>query len=462
MNQGQITYISNISMVLTGTPSYSPQWSSKAPGAGSYSNVTGGNTWNYSFSTNQSTAIGTWFFELNVTDSAGVHVVVTSSPVTVIVNDVPQFSSPANNVTYTYGQVGNQLSWTISDSLSSSRSYTIDVNNSVNGTGTWTAGTPITVDVDNLLVGWYNFSITVTDGYGGSNSSWAYVIVNNDIPQISQPANITYTYGQAGQTVSWTITDGAYTTTSWILKVNNTLNATGSWSPGIPVVINVTGLWVGWANYSLTVNDGLNGINSSWAIVTVLDDVPTLNHPYNGLFSIPAGISGNVITWVVTDGAYVNATWAVYNNVTGPYPHFPNANATGNWSSGSPININVDGLPLGIWNWTLVAWDGLGLNSSYEVDVVVSNNPTPTISQPADVLMQFGATGFTITWSITDYSNNTANATYWVYQNTTNLVGTGLWALPSSSNSVTVALSGLAVGMYNYTLIADNGDGIPR
>ena len=74
------------SLVTTGSSPYTYQWFSKAPGAGSYSLISGATSSSYSFVTSGSTVVGSWSFELNVTDAANavvnsfVQVTVTLSP----------------------------------------------------------------------------------------------------------------------------------------------------------------------------------------------------------------------------------------------------------------------------------------------------------------------------------------------------------------------------------------------
>ena len=56
--------------VSTGTSPYTYQWLQKAPGASSYSSISGATLSSYSFATTSSTTVGTWSFELQVTDNA--------------------------------------------------------------------------------------------------------------------------------------------------------------------------------------------------------------------------------------------------------------------------------------------------------------------------------------------------------------------------------------------------------
>jgi hypothetical protein len=71
-------------MVTTGTPSYTYQWFEEAPGASSYTPISGASSAAYTFTRTSSTTTGTWSFELMVADSVGAS--VTSNAATVAVN----------------------------------------------------------------------------------------------------------------------------------------------------------------------------------------------------------------------------------------------------------------------------------------------------------------------------------------------------------------------------------------
>jgi hypothetical protein len=73
------------------TQIHSLQWLQKPPGAETYTQVSGATAAIYTFTTTNSTTVGAWTFELQITYTTGV--TVTSSPVTVTVN--PQLNPPS-------------------------------------------------------------------------------------------------------------------------------------------------------------------------------------------------------------------------------------------------------------------------------------------------------------------------------------------------------------------------------
>ncbi len=88
-DQGQ-TIILYSSTVTTGTSPYQYQWLQEAPEAASFSPISGATSSSYPFVTNSSTTIGSWSFQLQVTDSASE--VVTSNTAAFTLNVAPTVS----------------------------------------------------------------------------------------------------------------------------------------------------------------------------------------------------------------------------------------------------------------------------------------------------------------------------------------------------------------------------------
>ena len=82
MDQGQTSDLT-ISVATTGTSPYLYQWFNEAPGASSYSLITGANSASYNFVTSAFTDTGSWSVILQVIDSTGAAVNSTATTVTV-------------------------------------------------------------------------------------------------------------------------------------------------------------------------------------------------------------------------------------------------------------------------------------------------------------------------------------------------------------------------------------------
>ena len=105
VGQGQTSNLISTT-VTTGTNPYTYQWLSEAPGASSYLTISGATSSAYPFTTSGSTTTGTWSFELQVTDSASNHVLVTSSATSVTVNVAPTVTVSPTSWSMDVGQSG--------------------------------------------------------------------------------------------------------------------------------------------------------------------------------------------------------------------------------------------------------------------------------------------------------------------------------------------------------------------
>jgi outer membrane protein assembly factor BamB len=207
-------------------------------------------------------------------------------------NIAPSISHP-DNITYSFGAPGAQISWTITDSTTSTTGYTIYRNGTSQVSYPWTTGTPVVRNVTGLPVGSYNFTIVATDGFGGSAQDMVIVTVLNVAPAITFQSDITYSAGAAGNSISWTVTDASTATTGYTIYRNGTSVATGSWTSGTPVVQNVDGLSVGSYNFTIVTTDGLGGSVQDTVIVTVASQSsPDQSMPFDGFtFSIFMSLS---------------------------------------------------------------------------------------------------------------------------------------------------------------------------
>jgi hypothetical protein len=370
--------------------------------------------------------------------------------VNVTVNIVQLNITTSPNISYIATQTGSSLNWTVTDSVSFNLTYVITNNvTSGNTTGSWTSGVPISVNVDNLAAGTYNFTCVVSDGLYGTNSSWAIVTVYSNTPPTITPSTSTYFYvaGMTGNVLSWNLTDSAVTSPVYIIYRNSTyMIGSGSWTSPANISISIDSWPSGYYNVTIVVNNGLNSIAQNQVIVTV-DDIPQVSSPTNAINTL-SGTTGIVINWTVTDLISSTTNYKVYRNSV--------LNVTGSWTSGVLIPISIDSpISTGAYNWTIIVSDGLGGTSSNEVDVTVSANPAPTISTTALTYIYLEGTSNGIQWNITDLvTSGTPSYAYYCNQVQN---ATGTWNNPLLGLSFSVNEWG--PGYYNVTLVANNGQG---
>jgi hypothetical protein len=167
--RGQTSVLTSTA-VSSGAPSYSYQWLQKAPGASSFSLISGATFSSYSFVTSSSTAIGIWSFELNVTDSASA--VVISNIVSVTVTIAPSVTvSPTSWIM----DVGQSKQFTAT-AIGGSGTYTsyqwyvggVAQSGATTSQFTYSPGS----------VGSYLITVTVTDNLGTTSAPSSAVSVN--------------------------------------------------------------------------------------------------------------------------------------------------------------------------------------------------------------------------------------------------------------------------------------------
>ncbi len=359
------------------------------------------------------------------------------------IGDEPVITHPPD-ISYTIGQTGYMVSWTITDSIVTTPLYTIYVNGSPSTNGPWASGVAVLQSVDGLAIGSYNYTIVATDGTGFSVQDTVIVnVIANQAPTITHPADISYTWGYSGYYITWIITDAGTGTRSYTIYVNGSSLISGSWTSGSSLSRNVDGLAIGSYNYTVIATDGLGGSVQDEVIVNVLNGIPTISHPSDITYTFSC--TGYAIWWTVYDSSTTTRAYTIY--VNGSFL------ASGTWTTGSAFSRSVDGLSIGSYNYTVIATDGYGGSVQDTVIVNVIANQAPTITHPADITYTGGYTGYYITWTITDAGTGTR--AYTIYVNGSSLIS-GSW---TSGSSLSRNVDGLAIGSYNYTIVATDGLG---
>ena len=151
--------------------------------------------------------------------------------------------------------------------------------------------------------------------------------------------------------------------------------------------------------------------------------------------------TGNSISWSASD--------------TNPNNYFVFKNGSniksGYWSSNVDIQVSLDTLNVGVYNFTIIFFDTNNVSISNSVFITVIN-PAPVLTHPADVTFNAGTSGNKVTWLATDNNPNT----FILYRNNVNIAN-GNW---KSSDSITLNLDDLIPGTYNFTLVVSDTAGL--
>jgi len=183
---------------------------------------------------------------------------------------IPLSITHPNDISYEYNTVGNEISWTITDKSVNNPTYVIYKNNNELINQSWTSGVPITMSIDGLNIGFYNYTINIVDGLGEGIEDQVIISVENYIPTLlNPPTSINYEYSATGNEISWTITDNSVNNPTYVIHRNDNELINQYWTPGVPITINIDGLDVGFYNYTIIISDGLGEIVSDDVIVIV-------------------------------------------------------------------------------------------------------------------------------------------------------------------------------------------------
>lgn len=272
--------------------------------------------------------------------------------------------------TYTFVNTttGHWINWTISDwGIYNTPTYAVARNGTIVASGTWTNWQTISVNLDALAAGHYEYVITVTDGWDGASQDTVLVEVLDAVdPVLTHPADVAFEVGEVGHVVSWTVTDPIIGNTSFTITRDGAVVRTGNWTTGTVIAESLNNLPVGQYNYILTVADGLQNQAADSVVVTVNAFAnPTLTQPADLRYYF--NTTGHTLNWTVTDPTVTAGTWSVTRNAT--------ALATGTWTSGAVISISIDNLTVGTWNFTLTVADGRGGTATDVVWVGVRPSP---------------------------------------------------------------------------------------
>jgi hypothetical protein len=136
-------------------------------------------------------SVGIYIYIITATDTRGTSqdtVVVSVSP-----NVIPGITQP-ENFNFTMGEVGHTISWNVTDSSNGTTRYTIYRNGANITSGSWISGTSISINVDSLVAGTYNYTIVVADGLGGFVQDMVLVLVQATIqPSLTRDGVVTIT-----------------------------------------------------------------------------------------------------------------------------------------------------------------------------------------------------------------------------------------------------------------------------
>lgn len=379
-------------------------------------------------------SVGAYIFNITISDSSGN---IISDEVTITVASEAVFTYRPPDLAFTNNSDGNELIWVMEDS--SPDSYILYINEVVSETGTWSSGNPYKKIVDTFVIGIYNYTLWVNDTDGNVIIDKVEVIVT-DSPQISTPNDVFYNEGVSGYSITWNATDTL--PDNYTIYIDGIINQTGVWVYGANITIPVDGLIKGIYVYKIIFTDESGNSEFDEVSVTVYDiTAPTFDTPPNDV-TFNEGVTGKIITWIGED--LHPSTYEIWNST--------DQITSGSWSSNGNKTYDLDGLFMGIYNFTIILYDTSGNFINHTVLVTVLDGTDPVITHPDDLAFtEISVNGKLLNWTVTDVYNDS----YIIYENELFLQG-GTW---NDGENVSISLGALLKGTYNYTIVVYDTSG---
>ncbi|MHA2101160.1 MAG: hypothetical protein ACW99A_21030, partial [Candidatus Kariarchaeaceae archaeon] len=344
----------------------------------------------------------------------------------------PEIINIPSNLTYETHSVGNNLTWRALDE--SPLNYEVFFDDVSQGTNTFTSREFFNVSIDGFDLGETNVTIIFRDSDFNEISETVYVnVVDTVPPDITILSNITFIEGSSDSFLNWSFID--FHPFNYTLFVDSLVNISGLWNNSSPISVNVSHLLKGFYNYTMLVQDTSANYNNSVLLVNIIDGTPPVVSQASNV-TYEHGYTGNVITWVATDNYPAN--YSIFRDgffVTG-----------GSWNSGENMNISVDDLNPGEYEYEIFVQDTSFWINSTSVYVIVTPDITkPNISVISDFSIFENDTGIVLGWLATDFNPTS----YELYVDGSSLVN-GTW---QDNVQINYTIVNYSPGTYNYSII---------
>ncbi|TXT55664.1 MAG: hypothetical protein BAJATHORv1_30044 [Candidatus Thorarchaeota archaeon] len=273
------------------------------------------------------------------------------------------------NDTIEAGTIGNVISWTFLEDNPSN--YELFINDNLETSGSWD-GSELVFSVDGLQLGSYEYQIVVYDSFSRFTSHSIEVhVLDTTGPEVTSISSMSIELGSSGNELTWQASD--LYPDSYSIYINGTISELISWS-GNDITLPMDDLSLGVYNYTLIFRDTSGNTGNSSTIVTIVDTInPEISQPSDIEFIV--GTLGESITWTVTEAN--PASYVVYLDdtvlVSSEFGEPDNQDQIG-------IAISLNGLDIGVYNYTIVVVDegGNAISDTVMVYVIADTTSTTT------------------------------------------------------------------------------------
>ena len=388
--------------------------------------------------------LGDFVYTVNFTDD---ELNFATDSVTFTVGDTtsPSITVAPSDFAVELGYTSESLSWNATDPNPFNYTITLEGTGIVAGPTAWTSGNGITYNIpDGFSLGDYVYTVNFTDdNLNFVTDSVTFTVGDTISPSITvAPSDFAVELGYTSESLSWNATDPNPFNYTITLEGTGIVAGPTAWTSGNGVLYDIPdGFAIGAYVYTINFTDDFYNFATdsvTFSVEDITSPAITIN-PSD--FSQDLGYTGQSISWTATDPNPFNYTITLQGTgiVAGPTA----------WTSGNPIVYNIpDGFGYGSYTYTVNFTDDYNNFVTDSVIFTVGDSIDPVIvSNPSDSTVEFGYTGQTLTWNVTD-----ANPLLY----TITLQGTGIVTGPTAWTSGTLVTynipDGFNVGSYVYII----------
>lgn len=287
---------------------------------------------------------------VDLTDLSSTDIVL----ITVVANQVPQLTHP-DDVSFTEGTEGQSISWEVTDD--NPDTYQVFKSGSITQEGNFSNSTIVTVSLDGLTPGLWNYTFVVLDKSGVSSFDTVFVAVDEsekDPPIITSVNDLSYVIGTPNQELAWVAT--SENPADYEISLNDEVVVQGIWISGETIRYTLDHLTEGTHVVTITVFDTFGKEALDTVIVEVFPMVPLIVGPED--MSILEGLTNISLEWYFYDDN--PSLLEVYQDGS--------MIKSSSWTNGSKLTIDLTGLVVGTHNFTIFAFD---LDSHLTIDTVI-------------------------------------------------------------------------------------------
>jgi hypothetical protein len=392
-------------------------------------------TWQYNVQINYTIvdySPGIYNYSITVYDIAGLN--ITSSVFVTIKTYLGFFVDHPQDFSFIEGFETSSIIWTISGNRTGT--FTI-YQEAVNiSSGTWVDNHIVNHSLTGLSPGLYNYTIVLNSSTYEIITDTVFITVNIDTinPLLSDETDQILLEHSVNNSINWTFFDD--NPDYYELLVNDFIVNTDIWPVNNSFLVSIDNLGPGFYNYTFIVYDTRGNFANDSVLIFVIDNTAPVISIYPAGPNITIEYNQNLsLTWQAHD--YSPSNYTVYLDSI--------EMITDVWINNSLLNITLDLLKLGDHNISIIFRDMFGQSTTHEILIIVKDSISPVLSSPTDMTFTEGSSSSEIIiWSVTD----DFNGTYMLYKNGA-LINSGTW---NGSDSISVDVSNLTQGTYNFTL----------